>query len=347
MKKIVLTGGGTLGHVTPNLALLPHLRRVFDEIHYIGSVGGMEEQVIAETAKDIIYHSINCTKLRRSLSLQNLAMPFKLIASINEAKRLVSKIKPTVIFSKGGFVSLPVCLGAKGLCPVVLHESDFSMGLANKLSLGCCDKILTSFNGVAKNAIWTGAPLRTELYYGKKEKVLDEAGFRRNLPTLLVTGGSQGATAINEAVFNALSQLTRLFNIIHLTGKNHGELPNAEGYFAKDFSLDMPSLYAACDFVLCRGGANTLFEVAALGKPALVVPLPKKNSRGDQIDNARYFEKLGVSRTLMQEDLTAESLIRGLEDIVKNGAIMRQNARLCKRIDGTKEIASILSKYAE
>jgi UDP-N-acetylglucosamine--N-acetylmuramyl-(pentapeptide) pyrophosphoryl-undecaprenol N-acetylglucosamine transferase len=347
MKKIVLTGGGTLGHVTPNLALLPHLKKSFDEIHYIGSVGGMEERVIKQTAGDVIYHNINCTKLRRSLTLKNLAVPFKLFSSIREAKNLLNEINPTVIFSKGGFVSLPVCLAAKGRFPVVLHESDYTMGLANKLSKGSCDKILTSFRTSIKDSVWTGAPLREELYHGNREKTLLSLNFKRSLPCLLITGGSQGAKAINEVVTSSLTKLLERFNIVHLTGKNFKNTIKRDGYIAMEFSLDMPSLYSACDFVLCRGGANTLFELTALSKPALVVPLPAKNSRGDQVDNARYFEALGVSKTLLQEDLTSEKLVRSLEFLVKNEAIMKQNARLAKKIDGTLEIAEILSNYAQ
>lgn len=347
MKKIVLTGGGTLGHVTPNLALLPHLKKSFDEIHYIGSVGGMEESIIKQTAGDVIYHNINCTKLRRSLTLKNLAVPFKLFSSIREAKKLLNEINPTVIFSKGGFVSLPVCLASKGRFPVVLHESDFTMGLANKLSRKSCDKVLTSFRTSIKDSVWTGAPLREELYHGNREKTLRYLGFKRPLPCLLITGGSQGAKAINDAVLSALPKLLERFNIVHLTGKNFKDAPLLDGYIAMEFSLDMPSLYSACDFVLCRGGANTLFELTALNKPALVIPLPAKNSRGDQVDNARYFENLGVTKTLLQEDLTAEKLISSLDFLLKNEAIMKQSARLAKKIDGTREIAEILSKYAE
>ncbi len=347
MKKIVLTGGGTAGHVMPNVALLPYIRKHFDEIHYIGSVGGMEEEIISKSAEDVLFHSISCVKLRRSFTPKNLAVPFRLLSSVRAARRLLSEIKPNVIFSKGGFVSLPVCLAAKGLAPVVLHESDFTMGLANKLSKGGCDKILTSFEGVVKNGIWTGTPLRRELYSADREKARNALGFTSTLPYLLVTGGSQGAAAINEAVISALPRLLTRFNVIHITGNGFTEKPSYPNYKSFPFSNDMPTLYAACDFVLCRGGANTLFELTALRKPALVIPLPTRASRGDQLDNARYFESLGATKTLLQESLTDETLLDGLTFLCKNAAVMRQNARMAKNIDGTERIANILSAYAE
>ena len=195
MKKIILTGGGTAGHVIPNLALIPRLK-AFDEIHYIGSVGGMEEGLVRENAPQVVYHSIPCVKFVRSLSLKNLAIPFGLIKSVNAAKKILKEVQPDVIFSKGGYVGLPVCFAAKRI-PVVLHESDLKLGLANKLALSKCDKILTSFETDLKKAVRTGAPLREEIYRGNRLKALNECGLCETLPYLLVTGGSKGAKAIN------------------------------------------------------------------------------------------------------------------------------------------------------
>lgn len=344
-KKIVLTGGGTAGHVMPNLALLP-LLNAFDEIHYIGSVGGIEENIL-KAFPQVIYHSINCTKLKRSLTPKNLAVPFKLIKSVRDAKRILQKIQPTVIFSKGGFVSLPVCLAAKGVCPVVLHESDQSLGLANRLSAKHCDKILTSFKLSDKHTVHTGAPLRQELYRGNKHRAKVKYAVTGSLPCLLVTGGSLGARAINDAVENALPQLTRHFFVIHICGKNNHKDLTHDNYRRLDFSDDMPDLYALADFVVCRGGANTLFEVTALAKPALVIPLSKKVSRGDQIQNAEYFEDIGSCRVIQEENLNASSLVSELKLLCKNADFYKNSAKQATAIDGTAKIAGILSQYAE
>lgn len=346
IKRIVLTGGGTAGHVMPNLALIPYLKDNFDEIHYIGSVGGMEESLVKNYSSDIIYHAIPCVKLRRSLSIKNLAIPFKLLSSVSKAKKLLKQIKPNIIFSKGGFVSLPVCLGAKGICPVILHESDLSMGLSNKLSASKCSKILTSFSTDIKGAIVTGAPLRRELYQGNAEYAKRKLGLQSPLPYLLITGGSQGAKAINEVVESALPTLTKKFNIIHLAGKNNEKDLPYNNYRRLTFSSEMAHLYALADFVLCRGGANTLFEVASLKKPALVIPLPTTASRGDQIDNARYFEKKGACKVLLQENLASETLVKQLDLLVRDKNEIIKSLNLSS-LDGTEKIARIIIDTVE
>ncbi len=261
--KIILTGGGTAGHVMPNLALLSHLNK-FDEIHYIGSVGGMEERIVADNAPQVIYHSIPCVKLVRAATLKNLAIPFKLVSSIRAAKKLIKDIKPDVIFSKGGFVGLPVCLAA-GKVPVVLHESDLKPGLANRLALKKCSRFLTSFkiDGYEK-AEHTGAPLRGEIYRGDRIRAINECKLTAPLPYLLITGGSLGAKAVNEVVFEALDELTKRFNIIHIVGKNNENGLIKPNYYQIGFTDRMADWLALCDYALSRGGANTLFELAAL-----------------------------------------------------------------------------------
>ena len=347
MKKIILTGGGTAGHVMPNLALKPYLH-AFDEIHYIGSVGGMEESIIKSAAPDIIYHSIPCVKLIRSLSLKNLAVPFRLIKSVNAAKKLIKEINPDVIFSKGGYVGLPVCRAA-GKTPVVLHESDLRLGLANKLALKKCDKLLTSFKTGDNDGrtVWTGAPLRREIYEGDRNRAMKECGLTAGLPYLLVTGGSLGAKAINETVYSCLSELTQRFNVIHIAGRNNENGLKNKNYYQIGFTDRMADWLALCDYALTRGGANTLFELAALKKPALVVPLPKTASRGDQIDNAAYFKKLGAAEVLPQESMNGKSLISALEELKSRRNSIKNALKNAPNIDGTVKIAKILTDYVE
>ena len=345
MKKIILTGGGTAGHVMPNLALIPRLK-AFDEIHYIGSVGGMEEGLVRENAPQVVYHSIPCVKFVRSLSLKNLAIPFGLIKSVNAAKEILKEVQPDVIFSKGGYVGLPVCFAAKRI-PVVLHESDLKLGLANKLALSKCDKILTSFETDLKKAVKTGAPLREEIYRGNRLKALNECGLCEPLPYLLVTGGSKGAKAINETVFESIDALTERFNVIHLVGKGNANGLKRPGYYQKEFASDMADWLALCDFALCRGGANTLFELAALGVPALIIPLPKTVSRGDQIDNALYFNRHYGTKILFQEDMSKETLIDALDGLKADAAEIKSALSRAQGIDGTRKIAEILTDYVE
>ena len=346
-KKIVLTGGGTAGHVMPNVALVP-LLTAFDEIHYIGSVGGIEKEIIASHAPNVIYHDIPCVKLIRAFSLQNATIPFKLFSSISKAKKLLYNISPSVVFSKGGFVSLPVCHGAKNVCPVVLHESDKSMGLANKLSKSCCEKILTAFDvDFGEKSEWVGTPLRSELFCGNKQTAKRLCGFTSSRPTLLIMGGSLGATAINEVVENTLDTLINKFNVIHIVGKNNQKNVSAKNYCRIPFSNNINDLYALADFIVCRGGANTLFEVTALHKPALVIPLPTTQSRGDQIENAQYFSSLKTCLVLPQENLTPSSLLLHLNALTNDAETLIENAKKTNNIDGTARIASILSKYAE
>ncbi len=329
----------------PNLALIPRLT-AFDEIHYIGSVGGMEEGLVRDNAPEVIYHSIPCVKFVRSMSLKNLAIPFGLMKSVGAAKKILKETAPDVIFSKGGYVGLPVCLAAKRI-PVVLHESDLKLGLANKLALNKCDKILTSFETNLDKAIRTGAPIREEIYRGNRIKALNECRLYAPLPYLLVTGGSKGAKAINEKVFEAVDALTEKFNVIHLVGKGNANGLKKPNYYQKEFASDMADWLALCDFALCRGGANTLFELAALGLPALIVPLPKTVSRGDQIDNALYFSRHYKDKILLQEDMTAQTLIDALNELVADAAEIKSALRRAEGIDGTRVIAEILTDYVE
>ena len=321
MKKIILTGGGTAGHVTPNLALLPSLRENGFEIHYIGSYEGIERSLCEK--EGLAYHPIKTGKLRRYFSLKNFTDPFKVIAGFFNALGIIKDIQPNVIFSKGGFVSVPVVIAGKfrGV-PVVLHESDMTPGLANKICAPFSKAICATFPETVehlnpKKAHYTGSPIRSSLFEGDPEKGMELCGFAEKRPTLLIIGGSLGAQAINNAVRHIREQLTAEFNLIHICGKGNLDATIEDGSYAQfEFvGEELPHLFALADVVVSRAGANAIFELLALKKPALLIPLTKKSSRGDQILNAENFEKKGYSMVLHQEDMTPEVLLEKLTEL--------------------------------
>lgn len=326
MKRIVLTGGGTAGHVTPNLALIPRLLDEGWEIHYIGTKDGIEHQLISQI-ENVTYHSIKSGKLRRYLDIKNFTDPFRVIAGIGQSMSIIRRLKPDIIFSKGGFVSVPVVIGGwLNNVPVIIHESDITPGLANKIASRFARRVCTTFPETVKyipneKGMHTGTPIRPELFKGDKLKGLRLCGFSNGKPVILVMGGSLGATAINKAVRENLKTLTRQFNIIHICGKNNldNELINVEGYKQFEYvSSELTHLFAATDIVVSRAGANSIYEFLALKKPALLIPLPLSASRGDQILNARSFEKQGFSKVLPQEDITNDTFLNAILDLYKN-----------------------------
>ncbi len=322
MKRIVLTGGGTAGHVTPNMALVPELRNQGFEVHYIGSYDGIEKQLIEEL--DVPYYGIATGKLRRYFDVKNFTDPIRVVKGFAEASSLVKKIKPNVVFSKGGFVAVPVAMAAKRhKVPFVLHESDLSPGLANRICLPYAKKVCVNFpetvNRIPKNnAVLTGTPIRRELFHGNRLKGLDFCGFTANKPVILVVGGSQGSVAINEAVRNALDSLLDRFQVAHLCGEDKvdEEWKGKKGYVQFEYvKKELRDLIDMADVVVSRAGANMICELLALGKPNVLIPLPRTASRGDQILNARSFEKQGFSYVLAEEELTTERLVQGIEEV--------------------------------
>ncbi|MBP5307665.1 MAG: UDP-N-acetylglucosamine--N-acetylmuramyl-(pentapeptide) pyrophosphoryl-undecaprenol N-acetylglucosamine transferase [Clostridia bacterium] len=318
MRNLVLTGGGTAGHCTPCLSLLPLLEKRFDNVYYIGSENGIEREMVKNAGVE--YFSVPAIKLKRSLSLSNLTIPFILTSGISAAKKLLKKLNASVVFSKGGYVALPVAIAAGKLgVPLVLHESDLTLGLANKISARYACEVLTSFRETAenlKNGLFTGAPVNPALLSAPRAEGRRRYGITGLKPVLLVFGGSSGSVAINRVLRGVLPALTEKFNVLHLTGKN-GYDENAKdvkGYFQIPFEPEMKYAYAAADVAVSRAGSNSLFELAALKIPALLIPLPKGASRGDQIDNARYFASRGAFRILLQEDITGEKFT---EEIIK------------------------------
>ena len=317
MAAIVFTGGGTAGHCTPCTALFPYVKKYFDEIYYIGSEKGIERGIIERTG--IPYYFVPCAKLIRSATFKNLAIPFKVAAGTKEAVKILKKLRPDVVFSKGGYVAVPVVFAAHKLgIPVISHESDYTPGLANRLTARLCAKSLTSFPETAKmlkNGLYTGSPIRKELFEQDKRAAVKRFGFSGNKPVLLITGGSQGAQAINAAFAAAKKDLLPRFDIIHIAGKGNtvtakenSPAGKEKGIFTAEFLPDMENALAAADVCVSRAGSNTVFELMSLKIPCVLIPLPQGNSRGDQVLNAGYFQRLGHALVLPQQELTGESL---------------------------------------
>lgn len=327
MKRIILTGGGTAGHVTPNIALLPRLKELEYDIHYIGSYNGIEKELIEQFG--IPYHGISSGKLRRYFSLQNFTDPFRVAKGFGEAHKLIKLLRPSVIFSKGGFVSVPVVLaGKKCKVPTIIHESDMTPGLANKLSIPSATKVCCNFPETvellpANKAVLTGSPIRQELLSGDKQHALDFTGLDGSKPVILIVGGSLGAVAVNEAVRRILPSLLKDFNIVHLCGRGKLDpsLNNLNGYVQYEYIKDeLKDLFALCDIVISRAGANAICELLALHKPNLLIPLSANASRGDQLLNARSFERQGFSAVLEEEQITDQRLLSAVRNLYKNRA---------------------------
>ena len=325
MKRIILTGGGTAGHVTPNIALLPRLKELGYDIQYIGSYTGIEKELIEPFG--IPYHGISSGKLRRYFSVQNFTDPFRVLKGFREAHKLIRQLKPDVIFSKGGFVSVPVVLAGKRCkVPVIIHESDMTPGLANKIAIPSAAKVCCNFPETLKSlpegkAVLTGSPIRQELLSGNKIAAMDMCHFTSDKPVILVIGGSLGAVAVNNAVREALPELLKDFQIIHLCGKGKMDesLKDVEGYCQFEYiKNELRDLFALADVVISRAGANAICELLALHKPNLLIPLSANASRGDQILNARSFERQGFSLVLEEEQLTKETLLAAVKNLYEN-----------------------------
>lgn len=323
---IVFTGGGTAGHVMPNLPLIEVFIKEGWQVDYIGAAEGVEHRMIAQHS--IPFHGISSGKLRRYLSWQNFIDPFKIIKGIVQSWFLLRRLKPKVVFSKGGFVAVPVVFAAwLNRIPVVAHESDMTPGLANKLSFPFVKKICLTFEA-AKHAFKdqskievTGTPIREQIFKGDSRRGLALCQFKEDKPCLLMIGGSMGAQSLNSALRAALPELLQHYQVIHLCGKGKTEssLDGLEGYQQFEFAdKELPDLFAAADVVISRAGANALYEILALAKPHILIPLPRKASRGDQIQNANYFKQQGISEVIDDEQLNAERLIQTIDLTMKN-----------------------------
>lgn len=325
MKRIILTGGGTAGHVTPNIALLPRLRELNYDIHYIGSYQGIEKELIEQFG--IPYHGISSGKLRRYFSLKNFTDPFRIIKGLAEADKLIKTLQPDVIFSKGGFVSVPVVMaGKRRHVPTIIHESDMTPGLANKLSIPSATKVCCNFPETLEHlpkdkAVLTGSPIRQELLSGNKIAALDFCGLTSEKPVILIIGGSLGSVAVNNAVRAILPELLKDFQVIHLCGKGKIDesLQNVNGYVQFEYiQSELKDIFTLTDLIISRAGANAICEIAALRKPNLLIPLSASASRGDQILNARSFERQGFSVVIEEEELTNEKLLSSIQKLYAN-----------------------------
>lgn len=353
MKRIVLTGGGTAGHVTPNIALLPALKKEGYDVHYIGSYDGIERKLIEEM--DIPYYGISSGKLRRYFDPKNFSDPFKVIKGYLEASSLLKKLKPDVVFSKGGFVAVPVVLAAKRRdVPSVIHESDMTPGLANKICIPYASKICANFPETVKylpegKAVLTGTPIRQELFSGNKLKGLDFCGFTVNRPILLVVGGSTGSVVVNEAVRSVLPQLLKKYQVIHLCGKDKTDekLNHTDGYVQYEYiKKELSDLLDAADVVISRSGANAICELLALRKPHILIPLSAASSRGDQILNAESFERQGFSYVIKEEALTPATLLEAIETVYNNKKTYIESMSQSKLNNSIESIVDIIKEVS-
>lgn len=324
-KKIVLTGGGTAGHVTPNMALIPRLRELEYDIVYMGSYDGIEKKLIEDF--DIPYYGIATGKFRRYFDPKNFSDPFRVIKGMREARKYMKEIKPDVLFSKGGFVSVPVVRAAASLgIPCIIHESDMSPGLANKLCIPVAKKVCCNFPETFSQlppakAVLTGSPIRKELATGNKEVAYKLCGFDSSKPVIMVVGGSLGSAAINQAVRDVLPELLKDFQVVHLCGKEKVDnlLLTTQGYKQFEYvKSEMKDIFAMADIVISRAGANAISEILALKKPNILIPLPASSSRGDQLQNAKSYESQGFSIVIDEDDLTNKLLLEKIQELYFN-----------------------------
>lgn len=353
MKRIVLTGGGTAGHVTPNMALMPSLKEQGFDVHYIGSYDGIEKRLIEEMK--IPYYGISTGKLRRYFDPKNFSDPFRVIKGFHEAKQILKTIKPDVVFSKGGFVSVPVVRAAAALkIPCIIHESDMTPGLANKLCIPVATKVCCNFPETLsmipnQKAVLTGSPIREELAKGNRYRAMELCHFYEGKPVIMVIGGSLGAAGVNQLVRDALPQLLEDFQIVHICGRDKVDnlLLTTEGY--KQFEYvkeDLKDLFAMADIVISRAGANAICELLALHKPSLLIPLPATSSRGDQILNARSFEAQGFAMVEDEDDLTAHILVEKVHELYFNRQTYISAMENCSQRDAIRIIMQLIEEAA-
>ena len=353
MRKIVLTGGGTAGHVTPNLALIPRLLEDEWEIHYLGAANSPEQSLISRLPA-VTFHEISVGKLRRYFDPKNLTDPFRVIRGTFQARSIIHEIRPSVVFSKGGFVSVPVVYGAAmNHVPIVIHESDMTPGLANRLCKPFAKAECCTFPEALKycrgKGVHTGTPIRPEVLGGDPAAARARFGFSELRPILLIVGGSSGAQAINQCVWKALPDLTDNFQILHLVGKGnintlcHG----TDNYRQYEYlNEEMADAYACADIIVSRAGANALCEILAARKPALLIPYPKSASRGDQLLNAESFRSRGFSYVLMQEDMTSQTLVKAIENLYHDRGLLYEKMLAEPTANGIDAVLEQIYKYA-
>jgi UDP-N-acetylglucosamine--N-acetylmuramyl-(pentapeptide) pyrophosphoryl-undecaprenol N-acetylglucosamine transferase len=353
-KRILFTGGGTAGHVTVNLALIPHFLREGWEVEYIGSENGIEKQLVSGL-NQVRYHAISTGKLRRYFDWNNFKDPFRVLKGIFQAYRIIRRQKPQLIFSKGGFVSVPVVVGGwLNRVPVIIHESDLTPGLANKLAIPFATKVITTFPETTRyfksdKAEYVGAVIREELKNGNRERGLAICQFTGNKPVLLIMGGSLGAKRINEMVRENLVSLLEQFQIAHICGKGQvDESLQFQGYKQFEYVSDeLPDIMNMADLVISRAGSNSIFEFLALRKPMLLIPLSKAASRGDQILNAESFKKMGYCDVLQEEEMTSENFLNAVFRLFDRRAEVIANMEQNDREDPRTKVIRMIEEHAK
>ncbi|MFU1792623.1 undecaprenyldiphospho-muramoylpentapeptide beta-N-acetylglucosaminyltransferase [Paenibacillus azoreducens] len=353
MKKIMFTGGGSAGHVTVNMALMPLFLKEGWSVEYIGSKQGIERELVGSLA-EVKYFPISTGKLRRYLDIKNIKDPFKVIKGVHQAYRLIKTRKPQVLFSKGGFVSVPVVIGAwLNKVPVIIHESDITPGLANRISIPMASVVCTTFPETAEQmntakSRYVGAVVREELHQGNADRGRDFCGFERNQFVLLIMGGSLGARKINETVRSALPTLLNYFQVVHICGKGQVDPSlNIPGYCQYEYINDeLPDVLAMADLVISRAGSNSIFEFLSLRKPMLLIPLTLQQSRGDQILNARSFEKAGYGKVLEEENLNEVTLVSGLMEVFKSRKEIVENMKNNANSDALSAVFHLIKETA-
>jgi UDP-N-acetylglucosamine--N-acetylmuramyl-(pentapeptide) pyrophosphoryl-undecaprenol N-acetylglucosamine transferase len=349
-----MTGGGSAGHVTPNLALIPKLREQGYIVEYIGTEDGIEKSIIQN--ENLKYYAIASGKLRRYFDIKNFSDPFKVVKGVFQAKRILKEVNPKVVFSKGGFVSVPVVLGAyMNKIPVVSHESDMTPGLANKIVAPFCNKICVTFpesiKQLDKNKVkLTGTPIREELFAGSKIMGKRICGFKDNKPVIMIIGGSLGSKVINNTIYSKVNELLKEYNIIHLCGKGNlnSELIDKTGYVQFEYvSEELPNLMQAADIFISRAGANAIFEILALKKLNILIPLSAKASRGDQILNAKSFEKNGYSLVIEEEELNGDVLLEKIKYLMQNKNQYYNAMKKSTLKDGVDNILNVILQEAK
>lgn len=342
MKKIVFTGGGTLGHVMPNLYLMEALNDY--KCYYIGSSGIEKDRVKNHVAE---YFEIPAIKLVRGKIFTNLKIPFVLIKSIFKAKKILKEIKPDVIFSKGGYVSLPVCVAGRMLkIPIIAHESDYSFGLANKMILKLCNTMCVNFKNLEKKnkkIVYTGPVFSST--FEKKTKEFSGLNIEKSKPTILIVGGSLGSKVINDNLFSIVKDLIKDFNILHITGKGNCKVKSYSNYNAFEITDDMVNLYNIADFVIGRSGAGVTAECYFKNLPMILIPLENKATRGDQLLNAKYYEKLGVAKIVHESNLTPTKMLDEINCFYKKIDAYKSAYKKAEQINGKEKIIELINKY--
>ena len=354
MKKIILTGGGTAGHVTPNIALLPRLKELGYDISYIGSYEGMEKGLIEQ--QHIPYYGISSGKLRRYFDPKNFSDPFKVMKGYFQACALMRKLKPDIVFSKGGFVSVPVVLAAKhAKIPTIIHESDITPGLANRIAIPAASRVCCNFPETIPHlpegkAVLSGSPIRAELLHGDKKRAYTYTCLTPEKPVILVVGGSSGSKIINDTVRSLLPQILKNYQVIHLCGKGNLDptLHNTEGYVQYEYAnAELADFFAVSELVVSRAGANSICELLALKKPNILIPLPAASSRGDQLLNATSFEAQGYSIVLNEDDITTNLLVDKVHELYFNRQNYVDAMSKSHQMDAVKTIMELINAAAD